>query len=54
VLVAKGKMTESQIEPGKIGLQKIVQMLMGLIKLNSDRDYEKRDEQPQSPRTAEA
>lgn len=40
VLVAKGKVTTEQIRPGKARLQKIVQMLMGLIKRNSTRDYD--------------
>ena len=42
VLVAKSKLTPEQIEPGKERLQSIVRMLMGLIKRNSTRDYEKR------------
>lgn len=41
VLVAKGKLTPDQIRPGKESLQKIVRMLMGLIKRNSTREYEK-------------
>jgi four helix bundle protein len=41
VLVAKGKLTPDQIRPGKERLQKIVRMLMGLIKRNSTREYEK-------------
>jgi four helix bundle protein len=41
VLVAKGKLTTVQIRPGKERLQKIVRMLMGLIKRNSTRDYDK-------------
>ena len=41
VLVAKGRATPDQIRPGKERLQKIVRMLMGLIKRNSTRDYEK-------------
>ncbi len=39
VLVAKAKLTPEQIRPGKAALQKIVRMLMGLIKRNSTRDY---------------
>jgi four helix bundle protein len=39
VLVAKGKLTHEEIQPGKESLQKIVRMLMGLIKRNSTRDY---------------
>ena len=41
VLVAKAKLTIEQIRPGKERLQKIVRMLMGLIKRNSTREYEK-------------
>ena len=41
VLVAKGKVTVDQIQPGKQRLQGIVRMLMGLIKRNSTRDYDK-------------
>ncbi len=40
-LVAKGKLTADQIRPGKAKLQRIVRMLMGLIKANSERNYEK-------------
>jgi four helix bundle protein len=42
VLVAKGKQTADEVRPGKERLQKIVLgMLMGLIKRNSTREYEK-------------
>jgi four helix bundle protein len=41
ILVTKGKLTQPQIRPGKESLQKIVRMLVGLIKRNSSRDYEK-------------
>jgi four helix bundle protein len=41
VLVAKRKLATDQIRPGKESLQKIVRMLMGLIKRNSTREYEK-------------
>jgi four helix bundle protein len=41
VLVAKRKLTRDQISPGKERLQKIVRMLIGLIKRNSTREYEK-------------
>jgi four helix bundle protein len=41
VLVAKAKLTPDQIRPGKEALQKIVRMLIGLIKRHSSRDYEK-------------
>jgi four helix bundle protein len=39
ILVARGKSNPAQIRPGKVSLQKIVRMLMGLIKKNSDREY---------------
>jgi four helix bundle protein len=41
VLVSKGKLTPDQIRPGKERLQGIVKMLLGLIKRNSTRDYDK-------------
>jgi four helix bundle protein len=41
VLVAKAKLTTEQVRPGKERLQKIVRMLMGLIKRNSTREYDK-------------
>jgi four helix bundle protein len=41
VLVAKGKLTVDEIRPGKERLQSIVRMLMGLIKRNSTREYDK-------------
>jgi four helix bundle protein len=43
VLVAREKLTCEQIRPGKERLQKIVRMLVGLIKGNSTREYEKGD-----------
>lgn len=43
VLVAKGKLTADQIRAGKESLQRVVRMLMGLIKRNSTREYEKGD-----------
>ena len=46
VLVAKAKVGPEQIRPGKESLQKIVRMLMGLIKSNSTREYPKKDEEP--------
>jgi four helix bundle protein len=42
-LVAKRKLTVEQIRPGKERLQRIVRMLIGLIKRNSSRDYDKGD-----------
>lgn len=41
VLVAKRKLTTDEIRPGKESLQKVVRMLMGLIKRNSTREYDK-------------
>ena len=41
VLVAKAKLTPEQVRPGKERLQKLVRMLMGLIKRNSAREYDK-------------
>jgi four helix bundle protein len=41
VLVAKSKVTPEQIRPGKERLQRIVRMLIGLIKRNSSRDYDR-------------
>jgi four helix bundle protein len=41
ILVAKQKLGIEQIRPGKEHLQRIVRMLMGLIKRNSTRDYDK-------------
>jgi len=41
VLVAKAKLSPGQIRPGKERLQRIVRMLIGLIKRNSERDYDK-------------
>jgi four helix bundle protein len=44
VLVAKGRATEEQIQPGKERLHQIVSMLVGLIRSNSsDRLYENSD-----------
>jgi four helix bundle protein len=41
ILVAKAKLTPEQIRPGKEMLQRIVRMLMGLIKRYSTREYDK-------------
>lgn len=41
VLIAKGKATVAQTRAGKERLQRIVRMLMGLIKRNSSRGYER-------------
>jgi four helix bundle protein len=41
ILAAKSKATPDQIRPGKEHLQRIVQMLIGLIKRNSAREYER-------------
>jgi len=40
ILVAKAKLTPDQVRPGMERLQRIVRMLMGLIKRNSTRDYD--------------
>lgn len=39
ILVARSKLTTEQIRPGKERLQRVVRMLMGLIKSNSAREY---------------
>ncbi len=41
VLVAKSKANHDQVVPGKERLQRIVRMLVGLIKRNSTRDYDR-------------
>lgn len=41
ILVARAKLSVEQIRPGKERLQRIVKMLMGLIKRNSSREYGK-------------
>jgi four helix bundle protein len=41
ILVAKAKSTPDEIRLGKESIQRIVRMVMGLIKRNSTRDYEK-------------
>ncbi|HXE55465.1 MAG TPA: four helix bundle protein [Tepidisphaeraceae bacterium] len=41
ILVAKRRLTADQIRPGKERLQRIVKMLMGLIKRHSTRQYER-------------
>jgi four helix bundle protein len=47
VLVAKAKLTREQIRPGKEQLQRIVRMLIGLIKRNSTREYDKSTPPPE-------
>jgi four helix bundle protein len=49
VLVAKVKLTPDQIRPGKERLQRIVRMLIGLIKRNSTRPYDKSEPATDSP-----
>lgn len=44
VLVVRGKFTADQIRPGKQRLQRIVRMLMGLLKRNSSRGYERKSQ----------
>jgi four helix bundle protein len=39
ILVSKGRLTHDDIRPGKESLQRIVRMLMGLIRRNSSRPY---------------
>ena len=41
ILVARSKLTADEIRPGKERLRRIVRMLMGLIKRNSNRDYDR-------------
>jgi four helix bundle protein len=41
ILVAKAKLTLDQVRPGKERLHRIVRMLIGLIKRNSTRNYDK-------------
>lgn len=41
ILVVRAKLSVEQIRPGKERLQRIVRMLMGLIKRNSSREYGK-------------
>ena len=46
VLVVKRKLLIEEVGPAKQRLQRIVRMLMGLIKRNSKRDYEKLTDKP--------
>ena len=41
ILVAKPKLSPDQIRPGKEALQKMVRMIIGLIKRYSSHDYER-------------
>lgn len=41
ILVVRAKLTPEQIRPGKERLQRVVRMLIGLIKSNSTREYGK-------------
>ena len=56
ILVARGKLSAEDIRSGKERLQRIVRMLMGLIKRNSTRDYEKatpsKEEMTSPPKSA--
>ena len=54
VLVAKAKSTRDQIRPGKERLQRIVRMLIVLLKRPSTRDYEKQNASGLSPIPAPA
>jgi four helix bundle protein len=49
ILVAKRKATRDDIRPGKESLQKIVRMLMGLIRRNSSRPYFQAQESSEQP-----
>jgi four helix bundle protein len=42
-LVAKSKLTREQVHEGKVILQNVVRMLIGLIKSNGDREYPTRE-----------
>ncbi|MCE9555584.1 MAG: four helix bundle protein [Planctomycetes bacterium] len=46
ILVAKSKFSSAQIRSGKENLQRIVRLLMGLIKRNSSREYERQSSDP--------
>ena len=46
LLVAKNKLTPDQIREGKEQLRQIVNMLIGLIKRHSSRDYSRSDASP--------
>jgi four helix bundle protein len=48
LLVAKQKLTADQIRPGKERLQRMVRMLIGLIKRNSNCSYEKNVPTPET------
>ena len=48
VLIAKGKSTPDKTRAGKERSQRIVRMLMGLIKRNSSRGYERSDTKTES------
>src|SRR5277367_6050379 len=48
ILVAKSKLKTGDIRPGKESLQKIVRMLIGLIKRNSTREYDRAVSKPES------
>lgn len=43
-LVARAQLTPDQVRPGKEILQRIIRMLMGLIKRNSTREYQRKPE----------
>jgi four helix bundle protein len=53
VMVAKKKLTAEQVRPGKERLQRIVRMLMGLIKRNSAREYSPKEDEKGSQLGAE-
>ena len=41
VLVARGRLQPEDVRPGKESLQRVVRMLIGLIKRHSTRDYDR-------------
>lgn len=51
ILVANAKLAADQIRPGKVHHQKIVRMLMGLLKRNSTREYNRGDPTDEGTRT---
>jgi four helix bundle protein len=54
LLVVRRKLTRHEIRPGKEKLQRIVRMLMGLSKRNSERDYAKTPHLPGPHASAES
>ena len=50
----QARLTRDQIRPGKERLQRIVRMLMGLIKRNSTREYGKDSPPPEQNSSSES